>query len=134
MPAYLGSGSVQRARMCVPMDADYCALVLLWLTSNSSSAIPATPLTNEVRTCCRPAGALVAAARRLMPAMPQQELCNTVWALGVLELLDREVWEDFCNCLAHTQGACVCFRMLGGRCFVSLSLVIRVIYSPGSKI
>lgn len=57
--------------------------------------------------CCgsRAAGALVAAAKRLMPHMNQQELCNTVWALGVLGQLDKDTWEEFCSCIVNTQGA-----------------------------
>jgi hypothetical protein len=39
--------------------------------------------------------------------MNQQELCNTVWALGVLGQLDKGTWEEFCGCIVHTQGGCV---------------------------
>lgn len=56
----------------------------------------------------RAAGALVAAAKRLMPHMNQQELCNTVWGLGVLGQLDKDTWEEFCGCIVNTQGvSCV---------------------------
>lgn len=50
----------------------------------------------------------MAAAKRLMPHMNQQELCNTVWALGVLGQLDKDTWEEFCGCIVNTQGgSCV---------------------------
>jgi hypothetical protein len=47
---------------------------------------------------------LVAAAKQLLPQMNQQELCNTAWALGVLEQLDRDTWQQFCSCLGNVQG------------------------------
>lgn len=47
---------------------------------------------------------LVAAAKALLPQMNQQELCNTAWALGVLGQLDRDTWQQFCNCLGNVQG------------------------------
>jgi hypothetical protein len=50
------------------------------------------------------AEALVGAAKRLMPQMNQQELCNTVWALGVLGQLDGSTWEQFCQCVGKVQG------------------------------
>lgn len=53
-----------------------------------------------------PADALVSAAKRLMPQMNQQELCNTVWALGVLGQLDKDTWEEFCGCVVNIQGDC----------------------------
>lgn len=66
---------------------------------------------------CRPAGPLVSAAKRLMPNMNQQELCNTAWALGVLGQLDRDTWEEFCNCVIDTQGAhdlgLTCWQLTG---------------------
>lgn len=37
----------------------------------------------------------VRAALRLLPKMPQQELCNTFWALGALQLLDWTTFEQF---------------------------------------
>jgi hypothetical protein len=46
----------------------------------------------------------VSAAKRLMPRMNQQELCNTAWALGVLGQLDQDTWEEFCACVVNTQG------------------------------
>jgi hypothetical protein len=49
---------------------------------------------------------LVAAAKALLPQMNQQELCNTAWALGVLGQLDRDTWQQFCNCLGNVQGGC----------------------------
>lgn len=49
-------------------------------------------------------GPLVAAAKRLMPKMNQQELCNTAWALGVLGHLDKDTWQEFCSCIINTQG------------------------------
>jgi hypothetical protein len=47
---------------------------------------------------------LVAAAKQLLPQMNQQELCNTAWALGVLGQLDKDTWQQFCNCLGNVQG------------------------------
>ena len=47
---------------------------------------------------------LVAAATRLMPRMNQQELCNTAWALGVLGQLDKDTWQEFCDCVVNAQG------------------------------
>lgn len=55
-----------------------------------------------------PADALRSVAQRLMPLMNQQELCNTVWAMGVLGLLDTQAWEVFCDCLANVQGEANC--------------------------
>jgi hypothetical protein len=48
--------------------------------------------------------ALVAAAKRLLPAMAQHELCSAVWALAVLGALDVDTWERFCECAASVQG------------------------------
>ena len=56
--------------------------------------------------CC--AGVLVSAAKRLMPRMNQQELCNTAWALGVLGQLDKDTWQEFCDCVVNTQGTAHC--------------------------
>lgn len=57
-----------------------------------------------IHVVCAPAGVLVSAAKRLMPGMNQQELCNTAWALGVLGQLDKDTWQEFCDCVVNAQG------------------------------
>jgi hypothetical protein len=58
---------------------------------------------------------LVSAAKRLMPRMNQQELCNTAWALGVLGQLDKDTWQEFCDCVVNTQGMACCADVRLGR-------------------
>ncbi len=64
------------------------------------------------------AGALVEQSVRLLPRMSQQELCNTMWALAVMDLMDESLFATFCDTLAghlghispegiHQVGACV---------------------------
>jgi hypothetical protein len=43
-----------------------------------------------------------------MSRMNQQELCNTAWALGVLGQLDKDTWQEFCDCVVNMQGAACC--------------------------
>eukprot|EP00882_Tetradesmus_deserticola_P033588 GHRQ01038380.1.p2 GENE.GHRQ01038380.1~~GHRQ01038380.1.p2 ORF type:complete len:148 (+),score=54.70 GHRQ01038380.1:2-445(+) len=64
---------------------------------------------------------LAAAARQLLPRMSQQELCNTVWALGVLGQLDWDTWQQFCACLGKLPGA----LLQGARCHLERSYVWR---------
>jgi hypothetical protein len=58
------------------------------------------------------ASALLAAIVAGLPQLSAPEMCQVVWALAVLELLDRAAWRVFCNCLgaavANSAGGCCC--------------------------
>ncbi|KXZ47984.1 hypothetical protein GPECTOR_31g346 [Gonium pectorale] len=45
------------------------------------------------------ASSLVLHAVRLLPRMSQQELCNTMWAVAALDLMDERLFAAFCDCL-----------------------------------
>jgi hypothetical protein len=46
------------------------------------------------------ASALAAAVAAGLPQLAASEMCQVVWALAVLELLDGAAWRVFCNCLS----------------------------------
>lgn len=37
----------------------------------------------------------------LMPRMSQQELCNSMWAVAVMDRMDEGLWAAFCACLTR---------------------------------
>lgn len=48
--------------------------------------------------------ALVEQSVRLLPRMSQQEVCNTMWALAVMDLLDERLFATFCDTLTGHLG------------------------------
>ncbi|KAG2488358.1 hypothetical protein HYH03_013048 [Edaphochlamys debaryana] len=47
------------------------------------------------------AGPLLRHAVRLLPRMSQQELCNTMWAVACLDLMDEHLFAAFCDCVTR---------------------------------
>lgn len=74
----------------LPQDASAAAAT----SSSSADAGPA-----DASSGTRPP--LVRAALALLPRMNQQELCNSFWALAVLQQLDVDSFGAFCDHLAR---------------------------------
>ncbi len=65
----------------------------------------------------------------LMPRMSQQELCNSMWAVAVMDRMDEQLWAAFCVCLTrlpdispegmHQVGTSYLVGARAARCIIS---------------
>ncbi|KAG2432187.1 hypothetical protein HXX76_009107 [Chlamydomonas incerta] len=84
--AALGEGGGAEADGCEPQNIANA----LWAVARMGHPLPAEA-----------AAPLLRHVVGLMPRMSQQELCNSMWAVAVMDRMDEQLWAAFCDCLTR---------------------------------